>query len=52
MMKYTYKDKETGKKVYSDKPLKDKKLVLVTAIRDGQMKANKIQQKRHGHPTN
>lgn len=40
MKKYTYKNKTTGKTITSDKPLKDKNLVLVAQIRDGQIKSN------------
>lgn len=45
MKKYIYRNKKTGKKVYSDKPLQDKDLVLVTQIRDGRMKSNEVTQK-------
>ena len=41
MKRYVYKNKK-GRRIYSDVPLKDKNLTLVTMIRDGQMKANKI----------
>lgn len=39
MKKYTYKNKKTGKTIQSDTPLKDKELVLVSAIRDVKIKA-------------
>lgn len=45
MKKYTYKDIKTGKKVTSDKPLKDPRLKLVAVIKDGRMKANEITKK-------
>lgn len=45
MKKYTYKNIKTGKKVYSEKPLKDPDLVLVTQMRDGMMRAKEINQK-------
>ena len=43
--KYTYRNKETGRRIQSDTPLKDKNLVLVAHIRDGQMKGHNIRQK-------
>lgn len=45
MKKYTYKNKKTGKKIYSEKPLTDKDLVLVAQVRDGQMKNKEVNQK-------
>lgn len=42
MTKYIYKSKKTGKKVYSDTPLKDKDLILVRQIKDGMMKSSEI----------
>lgn len=45
MKKYHYKDKRNGKRIESDKPLNDENLVLVTAIRDGRMKAHEVRQK-------
>lgn len=43
--KYIYKNKITGKKVYSDVPLNDPDLILVKAVRDTKMKGNEIVQK-------
>ncbi|MFA6158892.1 MAG: hypothetical protein WC763_04720 [Candidatus Paceibacterota bacterium] len=43
--KFIYKNKKTGQKVYSDKPLNDKDLVLVKQVRDGRMKGNEVTQK-------
>lgn len=45
MKKFTYLNKKTGKKVYSDRPVKDPDLVLVKAVRDGRMKSNEVVQK-------
>lgn len=45
MKKYTYKNKKTGKRIESDMPLKDKNLVLIAQIRDGQMKNKDIRKK-------
>ena len=45
MKKYTYKNKKTGKKIFSDKPLKDPELVLVVQLRDGMMKKKEVTQK-------
>jgi len=45
MTNYTYKDKKTGKKVFSDRPIKDPKLVLVCQVRNGQMNSNKTVKK-------
>jgi hypothetical protein len=45
MKKFTYKDIKTGKKVFSDVPIKDENLRLVAQVRDGKMKANKVTQK-------
>ncbi|HEY1037152.1 MAG TPA: hypothetical protein VGE62_01060 [Candidatus Paceibacterota bacterium] len=43
--KFIYRDKKTGKKIYSDVPITDPNLVLVKQVRDGQMKGNNIVQK-------
>jgi hypothetical protein len=40
MTKFTYINKKTKKKVYSDVPIKDKDLVLLTAFRDTRIKSN------------
>lgn len=45
MKKYTYKNKKTGKKVFSDKPLKDPELVLIAQVKDGIMRRKEINQK-------
>ena len=45
MKRYTYRNKQTGKRIQWDTPLKDKNLVLVAHIRDGQMKGHNISQK-------
>ena len=45
MKKYTYKNLKTGKKIYSDEPLKGKDLLLVASIADIKMKSNNITQK-------
>jgi hypothetical protein len=42
MHKYVYKNKKTGAKVYSDKPLCDPHLELVREFRDGKIKSNKV----------
>ena len=34
MFKYIYKNKTTGKKIYSNKKLDDKTLILVSSVRD------------------
>lgn len=44
MRRYVYRDKRTGKKVYSDIPVKHDRLVLVAAVKDGQMKQHEAQQ--------
>lgn len=38
MKKFTYKNKKTGRTIQSDKPLSSKEFVLVTQVRNGQMK--------------
>lgn len=43
MKRYTYINKRTGKKVYSDKPINDPRLVLVTKLADTQMKKSQVQ---------
>lgn len=46
MKKYIYRNKKTGKKIYSDEIIKDNKdLVLVSAVKDMQMKSSNIVQK-------
>ena len=40
MKRYIYKNKKTGRKIESDKPLKDENLVLIMQVRDGQIKSN------------
>ena len=45
MKRYTYKNRKTGKKVQSDKPLTNADLVLIAQVRDGQMKGKRITQK-------
>lgn len=40
MKKYIYKNKKTGQRIESDKPLNDKNLVLIMQVRDGQIKSN------------
>jgi len=45
MKNYTYKNKKTGQKVYSDQPKKDRDLVLVCQVRNGQMNSNKTVKK-------
>ena len=42
MNKYVYRNKKTGAKVYSDKPLNDPSLELVREFRDGKIKSNKV----------
>lgn len=42
MNKYVYKNKQTGAKVYSEKPLRDPNLELVREFRDGKIKSNKV----------
>ena len=41
MKRFTYRNKNTGRVVTSDTPLKDKNLVLVSALKDGSMKGSK-----------
>jgi hypothetical protein len=43
--KYVYKDKNTGRKVFSDVPRKDKNLVLVTMVKDGMMRTKEVYNK-------
>lgn len=43
--RYIYKDKNTGRKVFSDEPLKDKNLTLITMVKDGRMKSYEVYQK-------
>lgn len=47
MKKFVYKNKITGAKIYTDKPITGKlgDFVLVTAMRDTQMKSQNIVQK-------
>lgn len=45
MRKYTYKNIKTGKKIFSDIPLKEKDLILVAVIKDVRMKSNEVKQK-------
>lgn len=46
MKAYTYKHKKTGRIVQSDAPLSEKTYVLVTQVRNMQMKGAKISRKR------
>lgn len=47
MKKFVYKNKLTGEKIYADKPMTGKlgDFVLVTEIRNGQMKSRNVVQK-------
>ena len=45
MKAFTYRNTKTGKLVQSDKPLKGTDLVLVTQVRNGQMKSGPIRRK-------
>ena len=45
MKAYTYKHKKTGRIVQSDTPLKSADLVLITRVRNMQMKGAKISRK-------
>lgn len=49
MIRYTYRNVKTGKKVYSDKPLKHPDLVLVRQVRDTRMKSGEAVRKGHVH---
>lgn len=40
--KYTYRNKKTGKKVYSSTPIKNTDHVLITSYRDTKMKSAEI----------
>jgi hypothetical protein len=40
MKRFIYKNKKTGKRVYSNTKLTDVDLVLVVAVKDGQIKNN------------
>jgi len=42
MNKYTYRNKKTGMKIYSGKPLKNSNLELVSEVRDGKIKTAKV----------
>ena len=42
MHKYIYKNKKTGAKVYSAKPLNNPDLELVREFRDGKIKSNRV----------
>jgi hypothetical protein len=42
MKKYIYKNKKTGKKIYSDKLLDDNNLVLVSQLKDIKMKSGEV----------
>lgn len=42
MNKYVYKNKKTGAKVYSEKPLNKPGLELVREFRDGKIKSNRV----------
>ena len=42
MVKYIYKNKKTGKKIYTDIKQTDKDLILVREIRNMAMKSNSI----------
>ena len=42
MKKYTYKNKENGIKIQTDKRLNDPKFVLVSEVRSGMIKSNKV----------
>jgi hypothetical protein len=44
---YTYKHRMTGRKVRTDKPLSSEEYVLVSRVRDMQMKGRKIIKKSH-----
>jgi hypothetical protein len=45
MQKYTYKNKKTGATVTSDTPIVAKDYVLVTQVRNGMIKSNKVNKK-------
>ena len=38
MKKYTYRNKKTGKKIESDKPLISEDLIIIMRIKDGMIK--------------
>ena len=42
MKKYVYKNKKTGIRIQTDKPLNDKNLVLVSQVKNGMIKSNKV----------
>ena len=44
-IKYIYKDKKTGKKVYSNEPLNLNDYVLITSYADTKMKSAEITKK-------
>jgi hypothetical protein len=39
---FVYKDRKTGKKIYSDKPLKGDQYILVMQVRNEKIKAKKV----------
>jgi hypothetical protein len=45
MYKFVYVNKKTKNKVYSEKPLSDKDLLLVVQARDMKIKSNKVLKK-------
>lgn len=42
MKRFVYRDKKTGKRVFSDVRLSGKGFVLISEVRDGQMKGANI----------
>ena len=42
MYKYIYRNRKTGIKVYSTKPIKNPNLELVSQFRDGKIKTSKV----------
>lgn len=44
---FVYRNKNTGQKIYSDRPLNLKDLELVSQVKDARMKSGEVRQKRN-----
>jgi len=42
MYRYIYTNKKTGAKIYSNKPIENPNLELVSEVRDGRIKTSKV----------